>query len=341
MLRNTISLYNNAEDSKSKKYYSFDIILEWIKSDPTLIPQTKKARAQTHEEDYKKEKNKLPMVAYNGIFDYRNDDLENLREYSNIIVLDFDDFPSYEAAGEFKKKLISYADRLHLYAAWFSPSGKGIKAAMIHDNTNPEYHYNLFWQIKKNLYPKTKQFDEKCYNISRTFFLSSDPDIYINPNKEQLVPYHFKYDHSIPKPSKKSYNKGCSSTNFVHTEEEMERNMGYQNLWKDKTLINYIDKKWRKEYPKSYEDGNRHRSILSRAKWLCRYGVLYEDALFYLTGTFGLHGISEEDIEGMVINNYNANRDNFGEYRMELYSKKQEGRAFRNLMLKENTPFQK
>ena len=59
MIKNTISLYNNAEDSKSKKYHSFDIILERIKSDPTLIPQTEKARAQTNEEDYKKEKNKL------------------------------------------------------------------------------------------------------------------------------------------------------------------------------------------------------------------------------------------------------------------------------------------
>lgn len=341
MIKKTISLYKNAEDSKSRNYYSFDYILERIKTDPTLIPQTETVRAQTNKKDYKKEKNKLPMVAYTGIFNYRDDNLENLREYSNIIVMDFDEFLNSKEAREFKEKLIKYADRLHLYAAWISPSGRGVKAAMIHDNTNPEYHYNLFWQIKKNLYPNTGQFDEKCANLSRTFFLSSDPKVYINPNKEQLAPYHFKYDPSIPAPSKKSYNKGCSSKSFIHTEEELEKNAGYQLLWKDKTLIDYINRKWRKEYPESYKDGNRHRSILSRAKWLCRYGVLYEHALFYLIGTFGLHGIAEEDIEAMVINNYNANRDKFGEYRMKLYNKKQEGRAFRNLMLKENTPFQK
>ena len=40
-------------------------------------------------------------------------------------------------------------------------------------------------------------------------------------------------------------------------------------------------------------------------------------------------------------NKYIANRNNFGEYWIELYNKKQKRRAFRNLMLKENTPFHK
>ncbi len=88
------------------------------------------------------------------------------------------------------------------------------------------------------------------------------------------------------------------------------------------------------EYPESYEDGHRHQSILSRAKWLCRYGVLYENALAYLTGTFGLHGIDKADIEAMVINNYNANRGDFGKDRMRLCLKKEEGRKYRNQKLK-------
>lgn len=58
--------------------------------------------------------------------------------------------------------------------------------------------------------------------------------------------------------------------------------------------------------------------------------MLYENALFYLTGTFGLHGI----IKGMVINNYNANRGDFGKDRMRLYLKKKSGRNYRNQKLK-------
>lgn len=110
-------------------------------------------------------------------------------------------------------------------------------------------------------------------------------------------------------------------------------------VWKDQTLINYIDKKWRKDYPNSYEDGNRHRSILSRAKWLCLYGVLYDAALNCLVGTFGRHGISEDEIRGMVGDNYNANRENFGVSRMDLYGKGNQGIAYRNQKLRENTPF--
>ena len=84
---------------------------------------------------------------------------------------------------------------------------------------------------------------------------------------------------------------------------------------------------------------NRHSSILSRVKWLCRYGVLYDATLEYLIGTFDRHGISEDDIEGMAINNYNANRGNFGISRMELYSRKEQGVVYRNQKLRENTLF--
>ena len=52
---------------------------------------------------------------------------------------------------------------------------------MIHDNTNPMYHNELFRCIREQLYAGIPEFDDKCGNLSRTFFLSSDPEIYINP----------------------------------------------------------------------------------------------------------------------------------------------------------------
>ena len=340
MINKNISYYFNSSDSRSRIYYNFDHILELIASDTKLSEQTDMVRKQTTEKAYKEEKHRLPMIAPSGIFDYRNDDPTSLRQYSNLLVLDFDDFGSHEAAGEFKERLIQYANPLHLYAVWFSPGNKGVKAAMVHDNTNPEHHYNLFRQVKQRLYPRTDEFDKSCHNLSRTFFLSHDPEVYVNPEKDTLIPYHFEYDPSIPEPAAKSYNKGGSGGCFIHTPEEIEENTCFQRLWKDSTLINYVDRKWRKEYPDSYEDGNRHKSILSRAKWLCLYGVLYDAALDYLIGTFGRYGISEDDIEGMAINNYNANRGTFGISRMELYSRKERGIVYRNRMLRENTPFQ-
>ncbi len=58
----------------------------------------------------------------------------------------------------------------------------------------------------------------------------------------------------------KSYNQGYISNCFTHTTAEIIQNNCFQARWKDKTLINYIDKKWRLEYPESYEDGHRHQS---------------------------------------------------------------------------------
>ena len=327
MIKNTVSFYNNAEDSKSKRYISLDyVLLEIIAKDERLKEQTEVVRQQPDDRTFKEEKRKLPMIAPSGVFTYRNDDIDNLREYSNIMVLDLDKFPDHETANGFKQKLVQYADRLHIYAVWFSPSNKGLKVAMLHDNTNPEYHYNLFMQVRFKLYPDTEQFDMKCGNLSRTCFLSYDPDVWLNPDREHLTPYHFVYDPQYPNIPPRDYSsKGYSSKEFKHTEEEIKLNELFQAQWTDKQLMNYADKFWRKIYPDSYKDGNRHQSILSRAKWLCLYGVLFDDAVNYLKATFGRHGIDEKDIEAMAINNYNSNRDNFGSKRYEIYQRRNNG----------------
>ena len=326
-INNTVSFYNNAEDSKSKRYISLDyVLLEMVAKDEQLKQQTEFVRNQPDEDMFKEEKKKLPMIAPSGIFTYRNDNIDNLREYSNIMVLDFDKFPKHEAANEFKQKIIQYADRLHIYAVWFSPSNKGVKVAMLHDNTNPEYHYNLFMQVRFKLYPNTEQFDMKCGNLSRTCFLSYDPDVWLNPDRKRLAPFHFVYAPQYPNIPPRDYSsKGFSSKEFKHTEEEIRQNKFFQAQWTDKQLMNYADKFWRKIYPDSYKDGNRHQSIRSRAKWLWLYGVLFDDAVNYLKSTFGKHGIDEKDIEAMAINNYNANRNNFGSKRNEIYKRRNNG----------------
>ena len=62
---------------------------------------------------------------------------------------------------------------------------------------------------------------------------------------------------------------------------------------------------------------------------LIRWGMQICNALDYLQNTFGRHGISLVDIEGMVINNYNANRSLFGSERSKLYQRKEEGKKYR------------
>ena len=144
MINRTVSYYNNADDSKSKIRYNLDYVLGMIKDNQELFQQTVRLRSMPTEKEYKQAKKLLPMIAPSGVFDYRNDDPENLREYSNVLVLDFDHFQSHLDAGEFKRNLIANADRLYIYALWFSPSGLEVKVVMLYDNPDSMYPSRTF-----------------------------------------------------------------------------------------------------------------------------------------------------------------------------------------------------
>lgn len=103
-INDTVSVYYDAKDATSTIYLKLDEVLLNIVGKDYLKQQTDIVRMQTTKEAYIEEKRKLPMIAPSGIFTYRNDNIGNLREYSNIMVLDFDKFPNHEAANEFKQK---------------------------------------------------------------------------------------------------------------------------------------------------------------------------------------------------------------------------------------------
>ena len=64
MIKNTVSYYNNAEDSKSKRYISLDyVLLEMVAKDEQLKQLTEFVRNQPDEDMFKEEKKKLPMIA--------------------------------------------------------------------------------------------------------------------------------------------------------------------------------------------------------------------------------------------------------------------------------------
>ena len=298
-----MSFYHSAKDSTSTKTIDLFDILFGIKHG-TYKDQVLNVRNQTTPEAYKQEKLKLPMFTASGIFSHRNDDLNNLVEYSNVIILDFDHFDTPQDAENFKIKLSGYMIELHLYAIWISPSGLGVKAAMLHDNTNPADHLRMFHQIKNELYPNIPQFDMKCGNISRACFVSYDPDLifhYDINHYRELEPYHFVPNPSlvIPQSQPRVNNpnlNGSTQKPFKHTREQLFRHRIFSakekaefNLSRDpdEALADYLTKKWNKEHPDCYQDGNRHTSILARAKSFCEAGILVDVAINNLINTFG------------------------------------------------------
>ena len=345
-MKDQITFYTSCKDVQGKVDFTLIQILNKIKSG-TYKNLISNVRSQNSIEDYKKAKRNLPMFTASGIFSHRNDDQNNLIQYSNIIILDFDHFQDYTETENFKNKLITYATPYHIFAVWISPSGMGVKAVMVHDNANPKEHLRMFYQIKRDLFPNTPQFDMKCGNISRACFVSDDPDLFINQDPN-LQPLHFIPDYSIVLPSSLSnrnhtkYTKGSTQKPFVHTPEQIdihnrmcaiERSIMSLKRDPDLQLMDYLTKKWKVPFPDCYADGNRHKSILARAKTFCEVGILVDNAINHFINTFGRHGISEQDIRDMVNYCYNTNEDSWGKYRSFVNRLRQEGRQKRRVQM--------
>lgn len=314
-----ISLYKNVSDATSQNWAELDDILYQIQYSPIWIEHlTKELNALFYQDQkaYKELKRRLPVFSASGCFSYRDGNLSNLQEYSDILILDFDwENPDPRIIDEFKYKLIHYATPLHLYAIWKSPA-KGVKAALVHDNTNPAYHSELFHSVKDNLFPNTPQYDMTGQDLSRTCFLCHDPDIFINTDPT-LKPYHFVHnpDFKIPTSMSNSGASHISYGQFQHTPTEIESNRWSQLVYPDKKLMNKMIRQFNAANPDYYKDGNRHREVLRRATLYCKNGVLYDNAVTSLVGQFGEKsraGLKDDDIRSMVNSCYNKARQDFG-----------------------------
>lgn len=315
-----VSFYKNAMDVYgSSGGIELKEILGWIKSGDFGLKEAI-TDIRNCQDDVKWLKKKLPLFTPNGILSYRNS--VSIEQYSNVMVLDFDFDTAYKILA-FKQKLIQYATQLHLCAVWLSPK-HGVKALMIHDNTNPECHYNLFKQVKKKLFPNTPEFDENCSDLCRGCFLSWDPDIFINQDPD-LVPYHFVYDPSIPQPPTKtqSNNGNLGRREFQHTQDEIALNNSFQAVCTDKALMNSLVKSFNANNPDYYKDGNRHSEIKKRAVIYCKDGILYDNAVWSLVGQFGKDswaGLDNDDIRSIVSSCYHNARNEFGNERDKYLS---------------------
>jgi len=314
-----VSIFKNVTDVNG---YSGGIelneILGWIKSgDYGLKDKISSIRNCQYDFLTKELKKDLPLFTPNGLFSQRNS--ASLVQYSNAVVLDFD-FDQADKIAAFKQKLIQYATQLHLRAVWLSPA-HGVKALMIHDNTDPSMHYNMFKQIKKNLFPNTPEFDENCSDLCRGCFLSWDPDIFINQDPN-LQPYHFLFDPSMSQPPTKTQSNSGNHVRgeFQHTQDEIDLNNSFQAVCTDKALMNSLVKSFNANNPDYYKDGNRHSEIKRRAVIYCKDGVLYDNAVWSLVGQFGKNsraGMDDDDIRSMVSSCYHNARNEFGNERVK------------------------
>jgi hypothetical protein len=137
-----VSIYENIF-AKEVHYISVEVALERIKNGKSKV-LCERIRETIDKERANKLKANLPSICFSGKFTERKD--EFLQEHSGMICLDFDDVGD---VNEFKSELCCNE---YIFAAWVSPSGKGIKALIsIADGNKHREHFAALQDIFPNV----------------------------------------------------------------------------------------------------------------------------------------------------------------------------------------------
>ena len=119
-------------------------------------------------------KDKLPVFTPTGIFNYRS--LAGLEEYNGLMCLDIDHVEDPNSLKEQCKNLN------YVYAAFITPSGKGLKV-MIKSPATAETYREIEAKVAEAFLLDTGAIrDNHCKDVARIQFVSYDPELYINEN---------------------------------------------------------------------------------------------------------------------------------------------------------------
>ena len=224
----------------------------------------------------------LPAVAYNGTFRELNS--AGLIEYSHVTALDFDHIATpYD--------MYSLENRLKItpcvLSVFITPSGNGLKALVLHDNTDPTKHGDLYDQLLNKFYVANRN-DASCKDLARRNYLSYDPYIWVNPSPE---PFHY-----VP---------------TIKPQIQIPQSSGTRTV-SDKSIISIMNSHWKKNYPEYWKKGNRGNSIFMLACWMCKWGVDEGLATEYFIDGWEDDTMDEKEIRSHVGNAYKTEEKNFG-----------------------------
>ena len=252
----------------------------------------------THAEQQQWKARLLPAVAYNGMFSEVNN--KGLTCYSNITAMDFDDIYSYDEMEHLRKRLVITPC---VYSVFVTPSGRGLKALVLHDNTNPAMHGDLYNQLLQMFNVASK--DVSCKDLARRNYLSYDTNIWVNPNP---VPYHY-----VPtiKPiiQVQQVRQAQPQNHYAQTGKKIS----------DRSIISIMNSNCKKNHPEYWQEGHRACSIFKLACLFCKWGVEEDLALEYFITGWESETMTEDEITGHVTNAYKTEKDNFGTVDFTFY----------------------
>ncbi len=254
-----------------------------------------------HSKQNKMKYEMLPVALFNGTFSYKND--QSLKEYSSFTAIDLDNFGSQNEMYNTKNLLMK--DNC-VYAIFTTPSGRGLKAIIIHDNLSPDYHGELYEQLLAKF--RLSVLDSSVSDLSRGNYICYDPELYVNKN---CIPFHFAHDPNYipPKNNTGSINRGIpQSIESLRLMLSFKHPVGNKS---DESIIEILNSYWKKQ-PDRWRIGNRKNSVFYSASELCNNGVNMDKALDYLVKAYTKVGLEENEIVYQAIRGYQCNAMNYG-----------------------------
>lgn len=227
-------------------------------------------------------KKQLPLFKMSGTFMGLSD--SSIDTYNGIVQIDID---KMNPAGMERVKEILSND-LHTIFVFVSPSGKGLKAGFLTDNSSPKYHKQAFKQVEsyinKLIAPYTM--DESTKAIGKSCFLSFD---YASHYKTNPKPYHIEPIEE-PQPIKRI--PSISSNNLTHKGGRLTPqhwDIVYMNL---PSLLPEMQLTWddRNNHwisPKDYGGGEPQRNP-NKARTIAELGTV-DGIVLYQTGQQGIN----------------------------------------------------
>ena len=284
--------------------FEIDEILEFIRTGQCLNQDlrgiTQQIQAESnHDEQNKMKFGNLPVACFNGTFSYRSD--SDITGYSSFTAMDFDGFESEEELRRIGRRLVKTPC---VYAIFRTPSGRGLKAIVMHDNDNPDYHTELYGQLLAKFCITNA--DASVCDLSRGNYICHDPYLWKN---ELCIPYHFVHNPAyIPKPKATQRRWTGVDINGLQAILRQKRVMSGKS---DRSIINILNAHWRKQ-PERWKVGNRANSVFQTASELCNFGVDIGNALEYLSKAYSPTGLPQYEINYQTVRGYMCNAMNYG-----------------------------
>ena len=271
-----ITFYDGIRKNIPNGYLNYQQVYEFIKTSPNVgLIETIRHLKLNNDNHYRELKLKLPIITPHVEATARRlagDEFDkNLKSFTQLMYFDID---NVQNVYDEKQRIINqYKDFVSMVC--ISPSGAGISIFIQIENELTRENFNSIWNSIRMNELAGENIDVKANGIARTMFLSSDPDVYFNPDATLAVDFEVIEEQGIDPTTcrllnNNNINSHFSSTNTITKEKYNISNIDYVlNLINTNTQVdvgNHIVDVKEVQYvalyiPKMITQGRRHSTL--------------------------------------------------------------------------------